>query len=144
MKSLTRGITTLIVAASAVLALAGCVASPPSEGVILDKTYSAAHDENYTVDVDTYDYDCHYTDVYDYSTGEYEYEYICEYYMGDHGETEDRVRHIPDVWTVLFEGENSDDELVTRTVEVSENQYNEANKGYSIRIEEGKIFIAAR
>lgn len=144
MKKLSRALATLAVAGSALLTLAGCMATPPSEGIILDKTYSEAHDEQYTVDVDSYDYGCHTVTVYDYETGDSSYENVCEYYYGDHGETEDRVRHVPDQWTVLFEGENSDEEVVSRTVAVSENQYDEAKPGYSIRIEDNQIFIQAR
>lgn len=144
MKKLVRSVTTFVLAAASVLALAGCMATPPSEGVILDKTYAEAYDEQYTVDVDSYEYGCHNKSVYDYSTQEYNYEYLCEFYMGDHGKTEDRVRHHPDKWTVLFEGKNSDDETVSRTVEVSESQYEDANTGYSIRLEDGSVFIQSR
>jgi hypothetical protein len=144
MKSLVRSVTTFTAALAAVLVLAGCVATPPSEGTVVDKTYAEAHDETYTVSVDTYDYGCHNKNVYDYNTGSSEYKYLCEFYMGDHGETEERVRHHPDLWTVLFQGMNSDDEMVTRTIEVSKSQYEEAKPGYNIRIEEGNVFIQSR
>lgn len=144
MKSFVRGFITLFFAGIAVLALAGCVATPPSEGAILNKTFAEAHDETYTVNVNSYDYGCHYVNVYNYSAEEYDYKNVCEFYHGDHGKTEDRVRHIPDTWTVLFEGKNSDDETVSRTIEVSESQYEDANKGYSIVVKDDQVFISPR
>jgi len=144
MKHLSRVVTAVIGTVIAVLVLAGCVATPPSEGIILGSTYSAAHDETYQVDVATYDYGCHYANVYDYSTGEYDYDYVCEFYTGYHGATEDRVRHIPDVWTILFEGEDSDGEMVQRTISVSQSEFDQARKGYAITVKDDAVFIQAR
>ncbi len=144
MKHLTRAVATFVAAALAVLVLAGCVAKPPSEGIILGKTYTAAYDEHYTVEVQTYEYGCHYAYVYDYFEEEYVNKYVCEFYTGYHGATEPRVRHHPDNWTILFEGLNSDKEMVNRTISVSQSEFDQAREGYSITVEDDKAFISSR
>lgn len=143
MKRLTRMLVGAGVATAAMLSLAGCMASAPTEGVVVNKTYAEAHDEPYTVPVDTYEYGCHYRNIYT-PAGDYEYKHVCEFYHGDHGKTEQRIRHIPDKWTILFEGKNSDDKLVGRTIDVSKSQFDQANPGYSIKIEDGSVFIKSR
>lgn len=131
------------VAAAAMLSLAGCMASAPTEGIVVNKTYAEAHDEPYTVPIDTYEYGCHQRGVYN-ADGDYEYKYLCEFYNGDHGKTQDRIRHIPDKWTILFKGMNSKDEMVERTVDVSKSQFEQANTGYSIKLEDGNVFLKSR
>lgn len=143
MKKLARIAIGAAVGVGAILSLAGCMAQPPTEGVILDRTYAEAYDEPYTVSVNTYEYGCHYRNVYT-ADGDYDYKYLCEFYNGDHGKTEDRIRHHPDRWTILFEGKNSKEEMVQRTVDVSKSQYEQANTGYSIRMEDGQVFIHSR
>lgn len=69
---------------------------------------------------------------------------VCEYYYGDHGATEERVRHVPDTWTLLFAGEDSGGELQRRTVTVTEGIFDAAQKGYHIFIEAEQVFIEPR
>jgi hypothetical protein len=142
MKRLTRTLIGAAVAATAMLSMAGCTAAP-TEGVVVNKTYAEAHDEPYTVSVDTYEYGCHYRNIYT-ASGDYDYKHVCEFYHGDHGKTEERIRHIPDKWTILFKGMNSKDKMVERTIDVSKSQYEQANPGYSIKLEDGNVFLKSR
>lgn len=145
MKLKLRSLALAITGALAILVLAGCAfTQPPTEGQVLSKNFTPAYTETYTVEVQSYDYGCHNKNVYDYNTGEYEYIHTCEYYHGYHGKREERQRYHEDKWTVLFEGENSDGEIESRTVDVPEPIFDKASKGYSLEIVDDTVFIEAR
>lgn len=140
---LSAKIATTLTLIVALVTLTGCVPEPPSEGFIVAKTFTPAHEEIYTVAVDTYDYGCRPVSRFN-SDGDYITTTECGYYYGDHGEREERTRFVPDRWTILFEGENSDGELDRRTIQVSEAIFEQAREGYSITVEDEEVFIGSR
>jgi hypothetical protein len=103
-------------------------ADPITSGAVVDKEFTPAH-----IDVHA-----HYRTE---SYCDYGYDYFTESYKFDCNKTRsvfshNHDHHIPDKWTVTFEGENEKGKLKRRTVEVTQGAYTEAFLGQQYTVSE--------